>query len=256
MRTAAVTIVWLAGLIVAAPLLWFTIYLATAWVLSLGSFLLATLPEAVRFPHLVAPAIVMLVVTAVVAAQSGAARVARGDRSSANGCWSLPIPIFLRTFCIHLFPGLLLVLVVQEIWLALPIDWKDPAEVALRVFLPGTKIGLLFALTGNFAEVASLRGSPPLHRDLVQFLLFLVPAYYAMLTAAAVVGFLLETWLAPPLEPMVSLARLFALPQVAPNRLENTILLLLLFIGSAFTAHWLRSHQVIRTEPGVAEAEP
>lgn len=238
---AGLVLLGLAGLVLALALLYAVVIVVAGPGAALVVYLWEVAPDLLLFPHLLALGIVVLVGTTAVSIRGAVGRGEVGPGGAGSGCL-LPIMI-LPTFLLHLLPALLAVLLVQEVWLALPIDWKDPAEFALVVFLPAAKIGLLFSIAGNFSDLASLAGVPPLRRHLGQFLLALIPLYYASLAAAAGVGLLLGSLLSPPFRPLVPLGRLFAPPRVAPDPAVNAGLLVLLVAGCALVSYLLRRNR-------------
>jgi hypothetical protein len=231
----------LAALVLAVGLVVLAAMALTGPAAALAVYLWEMLPDVLLYPRLLALGMVVVAVTAAAAAQGASGRGEARPGEASAGCL-LPFMV-VPALLLHLFPALLLVLLVQEVWLAVPVDWKDPAEFALLVFLPAAKVGVLFSFAGNFADLASLAGAPPLRRHLGQFLLALAPAYYGMLAVAAGVGSLLAAFLAPPFQPLVPLGRLMAPPRVAPSPALNAVLLVVLVAGTALVSFALRRNR-------------
>jgi uncharacterized membrane protein YhdT len=191
---------------------------------------------AIDYPHLVSLALVVALTTWIVGWR---ADQRREPQATTPAWWAIPIGlVFMLFYCFvaYLVPAVVLTALVH--WLLhVPLNLEPEVAVSETI----VQLATLFAVGGNYADIAGTYGRTRFGAHLRQYFVVVIPAYYATMAVAWVGAQLLASTGKFDARRVARAGRLFALPQLAPASPQMNLLLLgVLLFAAACVSYLLR----------------
>jgi hypothetical protein len=191
---------------------------------------------AIDYPHLISLALVVALTTLIAGTRADRRRE---PLETEPAWWAIPIGLaFMLFYCFvaYLLPAIVVTALVHWI-LHVPLDAGPEVAVSEAI----VQLATLFAVGGNYADMAGTYGRTRFGAHLRQYFAVVIPAYYATMAVAWVGARLLALTGKFAAHRVARAGRLFALPMLAPDSPGLNLLLLgVLLVVSACVAFWLR----------------
>lgn len=199
--------------------------------------------SAIDYPHLISLALVVALTTWIAGWRAEQRRNPQPEQPTPF--WAIPIGLALMLFyCLaaYLLPAVVVTALVH--W-ALRVPLNEP-DVAVSETI--VQLATLFAVGGNFADMAGTYGRTRFGRHLGEYFVVVIPAYYATMAVAWIGAQLLALMHHFDAFRVARAGRLFALPMLAPASPGLNLLLIgvLLFVA-AWVAYLLRKRSENRS---------
>ena len=191
---------------------------------------------AIDYPHLVSLALVVALTTLIVGWR---ADQRRHPQPTEPAVWATGLALaFMLFYCFvaYLVPAMIVTATLY--WaLHVPADLGPDVAVAETI----VQLATLFAVGGNYADIAGTYGRARFGRHLRQYFLVVIPAYYATMAVAWVGAHLLASTGKFGAHRAARAEKLFAPPMLAPTSPRlNLVLVCLLLCATALVSYRLR----------------
>lgn len=203
------------------------------------------MPSAWDYPHFLSSCVVAVAVTASVGIWSG---LKRGETTRVGPLGGLIL--FLIWNVVHvtfsyLLPAFVAVAVLKVWVLRIHVPY---AAYTSELMAPAAQMAVLFCLLANYADAWSVGKRVSLRRHCVQFLIALLPGYYAFMAAAWLLARLMAA--SGTFNPAYVKAAngLFSVPRLHTDSVLNAAILVVAVLLPVVISYGLRLHRALTEE--------